>query len=329
VNINEQRLDITLEQAETIKRGCGIPKKEELEEKVEPLTKSQVLTMLRPTLERLISEIARSLNYYRQNFKVPKVNRLLITGGSSRLKNITGFLSVNLGGIKVETVDPLTTISGWTDPLAAQQEFLEEVSPHLAVAFGLALGKRKGDVNLLPPEIVLQERLNLIKFGFKVALPLSLIAVISLGLLVSAHVLHYQRLLTRGRLTVESFAPTVKLIQEYDELKRAMDQRKDLLEAAMGRQPSWYGVIKELSNITPQEIVLSQLSLLEGSSPLKLVLVGSIFPSYTTIDMALSQYLLALDESPFFDEVELVSTTRDVTSPVPKAKFEIICRLVY
>jgi hypothetical protein len=45
--------------------------------------------------------------------------------------------------------------------------------------------------------------------------------------------------------------------------------------------------------------------------------------------MALSQYVEALEESPFFSQVKTVSSDKDMYAAVPSADFEIVCRLEY
>ena len=118
-------------------------------------------------------------------------------------------------------------------------------------------------------------------------------------------------------------------LAEYLALKSKIDQRKNLLSKAVGRQPLWWGIFKELSIITPQEVVLSKIITTEQKKPFEVHLVGEILAKYTTVDLALSQYLLALDESPFFSRVQLVSTEKDMYSVIPRANFEIVCQLKY
>ena len=64
---------------------------------------------MRPVLERLVSEIGRSLDYYRSQFNVERVDRVLLTGGGAKLKNIAPFLSNELH-LPVEDFNPLKKI---------------------------------------------------------------------------------------------------------------------------------------------------------------------------------------------------------------------------
>ena len=330
VTLADKEINITLDQADKIKRDCGIPATAELEENIEGLSKSYILAMLRPTLERLTTETLRSLNYYLQTFKRTKIDRIFISGGSSRIKNIAEFLSKSLKDIKVEKLDPLTVMSGWTDPGVANQEVLEELAPQMSVALGLAMGKRPGLLDLLPAEIKIQQKLARIKTVFKIVAPVITLAILFFYFLASMQLLHYRRVITQAKNTVKSFASTRDLIAEYDNLKQKMESRQALLERAVGRQPLWWGILKELGWTHIEGVTLAKISVIkqEGQSS-KLKVEGDIAPTYTSIDLALSQYMVLLDESPFFKDVKLVSTVRDVYSLTPKAKFEIMLELVY
>ncbi|MBU1006474.1 MAG: type IV pilus assembly protein PilM [Candidatus Omnitrophica bacterium] len=329
ITLPDKEINITLEQAERIKRECGIPAKEELEQSVESLSKTHVLAIMKPTLERLSGDILRSINYYRQYFKIPKIDRLLLSGGGSRLKNIEEFLSSGLKDVKIEKLNPLALAEGWTDAGVSGQELLEELAPHLNIAFGLALGKKSAKLDLLPFEIKIQQKFETVKFILKATVPVITGIIFLLYAAFSAQSSHYRRLIDQANATLVSFEPTKQSINEYDTLKQKMEERKGLLEKAVGRQPLWWGVLKELSQINPEGVTLDRLTVVKGQRPLKLRLAGGIVPSYTTIDLVLSQYLMALDESPFFENVELVSQIRDTYSPTPKARFEIILKLVY
>jgi hypothetical protein len=120
---------------------------------------------------------------------------------------------------------------------------------------------------------------------------------------------------------------SVKEINDYYDLKKRYEERQTLLNRAVGRQPIWWGVLKELAQITPEEITLHRLELKSSGTPRKLVLVGEVLSEYTNVDLAISQYTMTLSESSFFANVDLVSTERDVYSPLPRAIFQISMEL--
>ncbi|TBR18290.1 hypothetical protein EPO66_01610, partial [bacterium] len=112
-------------------------------------------------------------------------------------------------------------------------------------------------------------------------------------------------------------------------IKTRLEQRSSMLEKAKGRQPLWWGILKDLSNSTPKEVLLQKIITTDTEEPKKIKLVGKIFAKFTIVDLALSQYMMALDDSPFFSNVELLGSKTDMYSAIPAAEFEISCTLNY
>ncbi|MFC1592395.1 pilus assembly protein PilM [Candidatus Omnitrophota bacterium] len=330
----ERAINLNFEDAEKVKRQCGIPLEEE--QNAEYLTDfgmllgSQISTILRPSLERLITELMRTINYYTKTFHVPKVAGVYLTGGSCRIKNIEKFLLSNLEGVdRIERLNTLKAVKGWSDTSVFKQELvMEQAAPHLSAAFGICLGSGSR-VNLLPLKEKIEQNANFALVLAKVSFPIILFLGILFYTFTYVNTFRYKSLMKDTDFNISRLEPIVDRIKQYLSLKNKIDQRKNLLEKAIGRQPLWWGILKELSNITPAEVVLSKISSSENKNPLEIRLTGEILAKYTTVDLALSQYLLALDESLFFVRVQLVSTQKDMYSAVPRASFEIICQLNY
>ena len=102
-----------------------------------------------------------------------------------------------------------------------------------------------------------------------------------------------------------------------------------LLKTARGAQPMWWGILKELSVITPPGVVLHAINVPLGVEPKELRLFGRISSKITIVDMALSQYVQALEDSPYFSRVSTISSEKDPNASVPTADFEIVCKLEY
>jgi type IV pilus assembly protein PilM len=94
----------------------------------------QVVDAITPILGDLVTELRRSLDYFRSN-SGHSVERLILCGGTARLKNLDRFLSEHLG-IPVSVGDPLRGVN-----LAAKldPQYVQEVSPLFCVSLGLAV----------------------------------------------------------------------------------------------------------------------------------------------------------------------------------------------
>ena len=328
-------ITISPEDAEKIKRQCGIPLEEEAKNEFLTdfgmLTGEQISSMLRPLLERLLMELNRTFSYYASNFKSPLTNieGLYLTGGSSRLKNLKEFLQHNLKEVKkIAHLNVLKAARSWKETSVFKHELvMEQAAPHLACAFGLALAKG-GKVNLLPAKEKLEQNISFLNSLFKIAFPFIFTLSLLYFVLDSAENRRYKKLILETQGQIKQLEPHSRRAREYLELKTKLEQRKKLLENASGRQPFWFGIFKELSNITPKEVILRRVSIAEEKSPAAIRLEGKIYSKYTTVDLELSQYIMNLEDSPFFSNIQF-SSVPDMYSPVPAADFEIICVLSY
>ncbi|MCP4652172.1 MAG: pilus assembly protein PilM [Candidatus Omnitrophica bacterium] len=326
--------DVAFEDAEAFKRQCGVPMQEEADAEFYTdygaIKGNQITTALRPVLERLVTEISRTTTFYFRTYKIDSLDALYLTGGASRIKNIDKFLLANLGNLSIKTVerlDSLKAIRGWRDVGVFRQELvMEEAAPHLAVAFGLCIDNG-GAINLVPPREKIEQKALFVMFLVRLTFPIVLISALGFYSFSYARGLIYKTIETRAQSQIGQYSPIVKDVNDYLEIKRKLEEREALLAKAIGKQPLWGGVLKELSNITPQEVVLHRFEVVAGKLPRQLTIIGEVVSEYTNLDLAISQYTLNMSESPYFSDVKLVSSERDIYSPVPKALFEIMCDL--
>jgi type IV pilus assembly protein PilM len=334
INSPAGQITITPEDAEKLKRNCGIPLEDEA--KIEfltdygPLRGEQISAMLRPTLERLVMEISRTLSYYAKTFHTPPIDEIYLTGGSSRLRNIDKFLLFNLEGMqKVAPLNILKSVKGWADRGVFKQELMmEQAAPHLAVVFGLCLGNA-GKVNLLPNKERLEQKAALVSTVLRVIFPVLLVTSFVFYALSFTTALKYKVFVNNLNGEINRLELTASKVRQYRELKTKLEQRKELLEKAKGKQPYWWGAFKEISLITPKEVILSRVSIDGQKEPKQIRIYGKIFARYTIVDVALSQYVIALEESPFFSDVKQENSTPDMYSAIPAATFEIVARMDY
>lgn len=90
--------------------------------------------VVQTTIEELAGEIRRSFDYYKAQSREPRIHRVILTGGSSKLKNLNVFLT-NEFGIDVEMSDPLQGI----EVAVPNPELLEEYLQDFTCAIGLAM----------------------------------------------------------------------------------------------------------------------------------------------------------------------------------------------
>lgn len=128
-SVLQKELGLTYAQAESVKRGMPIPSDAE-PRAIEPIldTVSDILAL----------EIQKTMDFYRATAEDGEsaVQRILISGGGSKLPNLPSYLSSRFE-IPVEVLDPFRQIR--VDARRFDPDYMRDVVPEMAVAVGLAL----------------------------------------------------------------------------------------------------------------------------------------------------------------------------------------------
>ena len=125
----QKELGLTFEQAEAVKRTGKAP---------EGTDSGELDAILETVSDMLALEISKTFDFYRATAddNDGSVQKILISGGGSKLKGLPEFLS-NRFEMPVERLDPFRKIK--VDARRFDPEYMREVVPEMAVAVGLAL----------------------------------------------------------------------------------------------------------------------------------------------------------------------------------------------
>lgn len=312
--VSEQgRVELNLEQAERIKIKYGIPGEPSADLIEGKITTTQLISLIRPETERLLQEIERSFEYYREGSGGDKVKSAVLLGGGARLPGLAGFLQDSLG-VPVAVGDPLKDIN-----VAAGAFDKESVAPcELAEALGAAISEGKG-INLLPRELK-QKPIRTFEYAairsvaFAVVTALILVYI---GMRIQLDT--YNDKIRYGNEIKNNMAPSVEIAANYGRLKGEISAKKKLIDSILtGTQP-WDEVFKELSNKVTKDVVFTEMRLDNG----ELFIKGEIIENAKNREEALADLIAALGGG-MFSNVSLLSA-RMGEEGRPTSEFEIKC----
>ncbi len=129
-------LNVSMDDAEKMKREKARILSQQDTGPVPP-TVTRIFNVITPPLTELVTEIHKSLDYFRTRFRGETIEGVILGGGSARLENLDAFLSHELG-LPVVRAQPLDRAQH--DPADFPDEFLRDAGPSMIVAAGL--GKR-------------------------------------------------------------------------------------------------------------------------------------------------------------------------------------------
>jgi type IV pilus assembly protein PilM len=129
-DVLQRNLGLSYQQAEAVKRGVTNAAEGVEEKSIEPLMNN--------VTELVANEIQKTFDFYKQTGedKQAVVQKILISGGGSKLSGLAGDLSRKLE-LPVEVLNPFRNIN--VDSSKFNPEYLNEFMPEMAVAVGLAM----------------------------------------------------------------------------------------------------------------------------------------------------------------------------------------------
>lgn len=250
------KLELSYAEAEKIKKEYGIPLESGSELIENKISSTQLLAMLRSALEKLANEIGRSFDFYREETGGAKVDKLILFGGSARLKNLDKFLSQELA-IEVEVYDSWEGVN-----ISKELGAYPEIS-RMAMAVGAGINKDEG-INFLPPEMRQEVR----RFVTGAALKAIFSAVVTILVIVFIG-------MSLNLSNLDKKISAVKSELSFLKTRFGGDQGRNLINDVLSAEPYWEDVFKEIGNcVLDDPIYLKEISAQGGVLTLKGVIAS-------------------------------------------------------
>lgn len=246
----------------------------------------RILSMMRPVLERLSNQIKSSLEYYEHKFKTEPVKKVILAGGTSNLKGLKDFLSKEIGVIVVENL------------------------PEIACATGLAL-TGEATLNIIPEKFTSEKKTRLKNLFLKMALILA-------GFIF---LLFYASLSLREnnlKNEIKIYKSHLENIKDIEAFKDKMLVFGHAIGFVSSEDIDAGRIMKELSNLIPQSIMIEGLFIKNQEPNVKLsgiILDGD----------KLSEFMSNLEHSPMFEKVRLVFSEQSGDDLKGALDFEVVC----
>ncbi|MGQ9570604.1 MAG: type IV pilus assembly protein PilM [Thermodesulfovibrionales bacterium] len=302
---------------------------------------SHLMSFVRPVLEKLVAEITRSLDYYRNLFNIEKIDRLLITGGGSNLLDIAHYLSTELH-LPVEQFAPFKKLLTDSKKIDSQiAKVLEPMSAMFTVAAGIALPEIKR-IELLParPTYWTKERLERMipVFSSAVMLIIFLSLFYHMNSQISAIKKEHDEKMEKVR---KLDTLQLKLVLLKDKESR-IKQDLSILPSSLINRLSIYEILDAVGRTIPDNVTVTALSFQGGTNIFKdeskkmnplpitdgakeLRIKGLAFGNDMQSLTSVAQFIEDLDRKPMFRNPRLVTASENKLYNQPAVEFEIVC----
>ena len=302
------KVELSTDEINDVLFNIGIPEKESVYK--DKIGSTQILSMLRPVLERLAVEIERSLSYYDSEFAGGSVSKMLIASLALRIPNLDKFLKDELS-LEVEklSLKEKLTFSSTIN--------YEELSESYA-ALGVALEFQEG-INLLPYEFRTEKIEKVQKVSLRWIVFIAVLLLVMSFLLTKARIGAYQRKLNSSALHLST-------LSEVKQIKIGMEEFDNFVIDIRRNEPSLNAILKKLSNIASNELFFSNFSLNADSK------TGSIDGYIKSVnknpDSILTEFVRNMKDSVYFSDATISQVDKESKHGFDITRFNITFKLV-
>lgn len=316
--------------AEQIKKTFGFPAEDDDRKTEDGIPLSLIRGKLEVILEKQVTEMDRSIEYFKNQYRKGSVNRLILSGGGVGLPGLFLYLKENLE-LEIERCNPF--FQGEIEEDSISKENMKLYGPSLTVAAGLALGQCD-KINVLPEKYRPSLQKTLVKLA-----PIAVVLLIG-GLLyghssgLRQQVKTATAVLNEQRTVLENLqvqAPQLdKPIKDLQQLKKNREELQEEKNSLPGTTPlpfKFYDIFSELAFLVDSNTSLSELTFaaqgsdsqqdkeeaerdkhgdVDLSKRERIKVVGHIFGSDLKSQSTLKYLLQDLKSSTVFQDIKLI-----------------------
>lgn len=307
--VEGREISVSKERAEKLKRRYGVIDVEDGMVTSEGIPFKEILVMMSPVLEKLSSEVRRTVDFVKEKFGVPGLHQIHLTGGGSFLKNLPAKLQQDLS-TEVRILNPFQFIS--TRKFERGEE-LFRLGPRFATAVGLALDRNMA-LNLLPQKLKGAHAFQYIKRIVRYVFVILTLLMVWFSQDIKREVQQMKNEFQRINHEFNDVKPRRDKFLELQKTLNELKERTDLYNNQIDIKLDAANHLKAVSHLLPSNITLTalQMQYRQAMDEKKeeymrelLVLEGVAFQNNSMEGINLARFLLDLERSNYFRAVTL------------------------
>lgn len=258
---------------------------------------------------KIIEEAKLSMEYFGKQENSPQIKKIVLVGDRQWISDLAITFRASFS-LPVDTLDHIENLD--------LRENISELSVKGVYSFasvcGLALSKKPLEIDLCPPELkdkisYLEKKKELLR-----ALILLFSAVLVIGCMFAFSIYHKKKTIDILNAQIEKTSPAAKEIQNIKNKIAIINRQLDTESSSME-------ILRKLHEVAPAEIYLNSFMYQEDSE----VIIKGTAPSMSLV----FSFVPILNETSFFENVQVKYVTQRKTVTGEITDFEIVCKLKY
>jgi type IV pilus assembly protein PilM len=317
--------------AEKIKKTFGFPAEKNDGKTEEGIPLKLIRERFEPILVKQVTEMDRSIEYFKNQYRKDSVDRLILSGGGVSLSGMYQFLKENLE-LEIDRCNVFMQAKVQDDSIS--KEKMKLFGPSLTVAAGLALGKCD-KINVLPEKYRPSLKKTLIILAPVAAVLVLFAALYGYSSYLRNGVSTQKALLAEQEIALEKLqiqAPElgkpIKLLKGLKKTKIALNKEKNQLPGSSSFPFEFDLVFSELSLLIQDNTSISQIvyaaqgseeasnqeedltrsGKADTSNRERIMIEGQIFGGGLKVQSTMRTLLQDFKNSPAFRDIKLIKT---------------------
>jgi len=255
-------------------------------------------------IDRVFTEINRSLLYYKHQFRGKIVNKIILGGELTQLNVIKDSLEKRFEQ-DIDIFSPTEYLD--TTSLGEQQKAFQKLLPSLATSLGLCLkdiGKVK-KINLMPREIVERKQLFVRKVAMGTFSAILLLSLLTGYLFLSKSVSNQQKILFKQQVFWNEMAPLVSNLTRVERERKLYQSRRLILDNFLYSWTLWHDILKGLSLVVPNEMLFHLVKIKKNGKGYQINIKGEVIAeSAASAQATFNRFYFDLERYPFFKDLD-------------------------
>ncbi len=257
-----------------------------------------------PTTEEILSEIHRSLLYFRQQLRGEEIGTVFLSGTG------TDALEKELGEtLKMEVKPFLPPLD--LSPLKGRINEFRQILPEFAIPLGLAGKRAKDTLTLLGPQAVQRNYGTILK---KATIAGIVGSALTMGVgyaWLSNEISTYNKILQKKSGELNGLEPYIAAQKERELYGKHLATLRNFNHHLL-----WTELLRELSLLAPPEMAFQSLTLKREGDKIKVAIKGEVFVPKASVDQGIfNRFYSQMVSSPFFAQVEVDPGSMKISQP--------------
>lgn len=311
--LDGQEVKLDEAQAEKIKQKYGIPGDTDQGKTEDGIALREISVLMGPVVERLVNDVQRTTEFYKERFKVDKIAGFFLTGGGANMPHLPEVLHTQLSQ-PIQILNPFDVVS--TKKIEGADS-LYEVGPAFAVAVGLSLDDPK-ELNLLPPELKGSYFFRYLKRIFRYVCLILVLLMLFLSQHIARKVSDIETEFHRVNRQYRKGEPLRKRFLELQRVQERLLKTSEQYGTSINVDLDAANNLRVISHFFPANMTLTSLRIEHHEEPVEgmenaftlrktVLLDGIAFESNSMEGMNLANFLMDLEKSHYFALVKLRS----------------------